>query len=135
MALSTEKTKLLLSIVDRAMHQFLTERDHLHSIVNTAADVQAVNVMINKKTLSCLEFRELAEVREVDEEFIDFMSTDNFNFILKLIDDDVENLKSQSNALVECDKLTATSATAAINQHIIVLESVKSELLSMFSYF
>lgn len=135
MALSKEKTKILLSIVDRAMHQFLTERDHLHSIVITADDVQAVNVMINKKTLSCLEFRELAEVREVDEEFIDFMHTDNFNFILKLIDDDIENLNNQSNSLVACDKLTSTSAIEAINSHITVLESIKSELLSMFSYF
>jgi hypothetical protein len=135
MALSKEKTKILLSIVDRAMHQFLTERDHLHSIVSTSDDVQAVNVMINKKTLSCLEFRELAEVREVDEEFIDFMSTDNFNFILKLIGDDIENLNNQSNALVACDNLTATSATQSIAQHVTVLEDIKKELLSMFSYF
>ena len=135
MALSKEKTKILLSIVDRAMHQFLTERDHLHSIVSTSDDVQSVNVMINKKTLSCLEFRELAEVREVDEEFIDFMHTDSFNFILKLVDDDIENLNNQSKSLVACDKLTSTSAIEAINTHITVLESIKSELRSMFSYF
>lgn len=147
MALSTEQTKVLITLVDNSFTFIANERNRLCSLldndyynesINKKDTLQFINDSSNKKMLACLTFNELATVLPVDEEFIDGMHSDSFNIILECIDQNIQLLQKERNSVDDIKTFVSPEVLKIIknsfDKKVTQLEEIKNNMNSMFSY-
>lgn len=147
MALSTEQTKVLITLVDNSFTFIANERNRLCSLldndyynesINKKDTLQFINDSSNKKMLAFLTFNELATVLPVDEEFIDGMHSDSFNIILECIDQNIQLLQKERNSVDDIKAFVSLEVLKIIkdsfDKKVTQLEDIKHNMNSMFSY-
>ena len=134
MSLSSEKTKILLALINQGVSRFVVERDQLSLIVQSDESLELVTKAFNQKFSACVQFQKMAD-KVINSEAIDDVHSDHFNVIITLVNDEIDALEALTSTLIQTDKDAAVVANADIRKHIEVLREINRDLLGMFSYF
>ena len=134
MSLSSEKTKILLALINQGVSRFVVERDQLSLIVQSDESLALVTKAFHQKFSACVQFQKMAD-KVINSEAIDDVHSDHFNVIITLVNDEIDALEALTSTLIKTDPQAAVAANTDIRNHIEVLREINRDLLGMFSYF
>jgi hypothetical protein len=133
MSLSSDQTKLLLTVVNQSVARLSVERDNLYAIIPSDEAFDVVAQSFNTKFAACIKIQKMAE-KTIDEAAIDGMETNHFNVIIHLIGVEIDGLHDAIDNLIVTDVNRVIAAKKAIQTHIDVLSELSRNLLGMFTY-
>lgn len=140
MALTEQKAKILVNLVSQNLFNFTADRNNLSLKLTTAKGRKSLKgdkVLIsdlNSKIETLLKFKELFSAGVVSEELMGVVSTEDFNFIINLLDEQIEKGPSYMELPTDSENETTNFVNDFIKNRFHLLEELKQDLQSMFCH-